>query len=86
MTESDFVVVHTAPTHQDAQLVAGLLEAEGIRTMLPGSGLADEFGMSQKLGSQDVVVLRSDAERASDIVAAWKEAPGGEPGGESGGQ
>ena len=76
MTESDYVVVHTAQSHTEAQLVEGLLKSEGIAALVPGSELSDEFGMAQKMsGAAEVVVLRRDLEAAKDIVAAWKAAP-----------
>ncbi len=82
MTPSNFVVVHTASSFHSAQILAGLLESEGIPAKVPGAGLTDEFGMSQKLaGTADVVVTRDHLERAADIVAAWKERENG-PGSE----
>lgn len=74
MTPSDFVVVHTAKSFHGAQILAGLLESEGIPAKVPGAELMDEFAMGQKLvGTADVVVAREDAEKAVDIVAAWKD-------------
>lgn len=76
MSESEYVIVHTATGHIEAKLVQGLLEAEGIRALVPGSELVDEFAMGQRLvGTVEVVVLRDDLERARDVVEAWKEAP-----------
>lgn len=83
MSDPDFVVVHTASGHTEAKILAGFLESEGITARVPGSELADGFGMAQKLtGAADVIVLGRDLERARDIVAAWKEqaAPGGAKG------
>ncbi len=91
MSDPDFVVVHTASGHTEAKILAGFLESEGITARVPGSELADGFGMAQKLtGAADVIVLGRDLERARDIVAAWKEraAPGGPdsgPGNDDGG-
>lgn len=74
MTPSNFVVVHTASSFHGAQILAGLLESEGIPAKVPGAELMDEFGMAQKLvGTADVVVAREDAEKAVDIVAAWND-------------
>ncbi|QDV08184.1 hypothetical protein Poly30_37200 [Planctomycetes bacterium Poly30] len=74
MSDLNFVVVHVASGFQEAQILAGFLESEGIATRVPGSGLSDEFGMSQKLtGMADVAVMERDLEKAKDIVAAWVE-------------
>jgi hypothetical protein len=76
MSEPDFVVVHTASGFQEARLLAGFLESEGVPARVPGSELSDEFGMAQKLsGAADVVVLGRDLEKAKEIVAAWKAGP-----------
>lgn len=74
MSDPDFVVVHTASGHTQAKILAGFLESEGITARVPGSELADEFGVAQKVtGAADVIVLGRDLERARDIVAAWNE-------------
>lgn len=70
-TASELVVVHTASSFPEAQLVAGLLESEGIRAVVPGAELSDEFGSAMKMGASDVVVRRVDLPKATDIVAAW---------------
>ena len=81
MSDLSFVIVHTASSFQEARILAGFLESEGITARVPGANLADEFGMSQKLsGTADVAVMEHDLEKAKDIVAAWvdrgKEATG----------
>ncbi len=74
MTDPDFVVVHTASGHTQAKILAGFLQSEGIPARVPGSELTDEFGMAQKLtGAADVIVPGRDHERATGLVAAWKE-------------
>jgi hypothetical protein len=74
MSDVSFIVVHTASNFQEAQILSGFLESEDITTRVPGAGLADEFGMSQKLvGIADVAVFERDLEKAQDIVAAWVE-------------
>lgn len=74
MTSPDFVVVHTAPSHHEALLLAGLLVSEGIPARVPGSELNDEFGIAARVvGAADVVVPAAHAEAAADIVAAWKD-------------
>ena len=78
MTHSNFVVVHTASGFHAAQVLAGLLESEGIPAQVPGAELMDEFGMAQKLsGTAEVVVAREHLERAADIVAAWTDRENG---------
>lgn len=73
-SDSELVIVHTATSFQTAQIVAGLLESEGVHATVPGAQLSDEFGMASKmLGAATVVVRRGDLERARDIVAAWEQ-------------
>ena len=77
MSESEFVIVHTGKNPTEAKLVAGLLETEGIKAMVNGTELSDEFSLAKKLaGLGEVVVHRSHLEKALDIVAAWKERAG----------
>ena len=74
MSDITFTTVFTGSSFQEAQIVAGLLESEGIPTRVPGSGLMDEFGMATKLaGFGEVGVMARDVEAAMDIIAAWKE-------------
>ena len=74
MSDVTFITVFNASSFQEAHIVAGFLESEGIKTQIPGAGLADEFGMATKLaGCAEVTVLSRDAEAARDIVAAWVE-------------
>jgi len=73
-SDSELVIIHTATSLQGAQLLAGLLESEGVRATVPGAELNDEFGMAAKMvGAADVVVRRGDLDRAKDIVAAWEQ-------------
>lgn len=72
MPDSRFVIVHTAKSYHGAKVLAGFLQSEGVEAMVPGAELNDEFGMAQKLtGTADVVVDRSDLDRAREMVAAW---------------
>lgn len=81
MSDTDFVVVHTAQSFPEAKILAGLLESEGVTAKVPGSELTDEFGMAMKMaGSANVIVLERDLEKAKDIVAAWEAGPDGPQG------
>ena len=73
MSDSDFVIVHTASSFIGAQLLAGFLKSEGMEARVPGALLNDEFGAAQKLDTADVVVPRANLEKALDMVAAWSE-------------
>jgi hypothetical protein len=74
MSDTSFTTVFTASSFEEAYIVAGFLESEGIKTRVPGAGYVDEFGMATKLaGFAEVAVLAGDLEAAQDIVAAWKE-------------
>ena len=74
MSDLTYITVFNAKSFQEAQIVAGFLESEGIKTHIPGAELADEFGMATKLaGFAEIKVMEQDLETARDIVAAWKE-------------
>lgn len=79
MADTDFVIVHTASGYQEARILAGFLESEGVTARVPGAELSDEFGMAMKIsGAADVAVLTRDLEKAKDIVAAWVDRGDGE--------
>ncbi len=93
MSDLTFTTVFTASSFEEAHIVAGFLESEGIKARVPGAGFVDEFGMAKRMaGFAEVTVLTKDVEAAKDIVAAWKdrapladgEMPEGEVEGEAG--
>lgn len=73
MSANDFAVVHTAASQMEAQILAGLLQSEGVPARVPGTELNDEFGQAMRMGAAEVIVPVAHLEAAQDIVAAWKE-------------
>ena len=73
MGSTDLVTVHVAPSYMSAQLLCGLLKSEGLHARVAGDLLSDEFGMSQKMGANEVGVPLAEKPQADDIIAAWLE-------------
>lgn len=67
----ELVVLQRAKTTFGAENIAGILEAEGIPTMIEGRNLQDEFAMTQRalgLTGCTVKVRASDLEAAKRIL------------------
>jgi hypothetical protein len=83
MTPKDKLVkVYTAQGEMDAQVVRGLLEACGIRSILTGNAaLSMQPFVMDGMGRIDIMVSQEQADEARDIIkatAADGETPGGE--------
>jgi|GEM_PF-3814599 hypothetical protein len=66
------VVVYTATSEEDGEIVRGLLESEGIEVVLTTSGspvYGQVFGIAEGQWGE-VLVAPGDAERAKAILAA----------------
>lgn len=75
MTEEDWVAVHIAANRGEAELLAGLLRAEGVSVLLRGADLLME-------GTQvfpEIVVPRSMAARAKELLDGTERAEDPEP-------
>jgi len=73
------VHVYSASDHTDAQLLLGFLTSEGLHPTIPGEELSDEIASSQRMSGtlgSNVYVPEAEAERAREMVAAWKEKAG----------
>ena len=69
-----FVPIHQAGSLAEAQIIRGLLESEGLKVMLPGEELNDEFGAAYKMtGAMTLLVPEEQATRAKEILDVWKE-------------
>ena len=68
-----YVSIHQASSLAEAQIVRGLLESEGLKVLLPGEELNDEFGGAYKMsGAMQLLVPSEQAEEARRILEAWK--------------
>ncbi|MBL6721453.1 MAG: DUF2007 domain-containing protein [Planctomycetes bacterium] len=70
------VVAHEAGSHLEAQILRGLLRAEGIAARVAGEELSDEFAQAARLtgGLAQVLVPRESLDQAQHILAAHAEA------------
>lgn len=71
-TRERTVLVHTAGTTTEAEVIRGLLESAGIAS--PGSVSSDPFPMReppQGMPGVEIVVLESQAEDARNIIADY---------------
>jgi hypothetical protein len=65
-----WMVVLTTNNEAEAQIVAGRLETEGLRTFIQREPAGSALGITiGKLGENKVLVLESDYERALDILS-----------------
>jgi hypothetical protein len=76
VTPSPLVVAHEAGSHLEAQILRGLLQAEGIAARVAGEELSDEFAQAARLtgGLAQVLVPRESLDQAQRILAAHAEA------------
>jgi hypothetical protein len=64
------VVVYSAPGQLQAQIVKGLLEAQGIPAQLSGEGAGAAYGLTVgPLGMVDILVPASRAAEAEKLIA-----------------
>jgi hypothetical protein len=70
------VVVYTASSEEDGEIVRGLLESEGIPVILTTAG-SPIYGEVFSIGegqAGEILVAPADAERAKSILAATSDA------------
>jgi hypothetical protein len=67
------VVVYTAPGQLQAQIVKGLLEAQGIPAQLSGEGAGAAYGLTVGLlGLVEILVPANRAAEAEKLIAAME--------------
>ena len=70
----ELVRVYRAQGEVEAQMIRGLLESDGIESMLHGEAVRLTHGLTlDGLAVVDIVVRREDSERASAIIAAMSD-------------
>jgi hypothetical protein len=80
MDPDDFVFLIHAKDKIQAQVLASLLEAEGIETFVPGANLLDEFASaSQRMGGlgMSIHVPAGRLDDALQLLAEAREVGGG---------
>jgi Putative prokaryotic signal transducing protein len=79
MTQDEAVVVEKFSTRLEAQMAAGLLEAEGIFSFVSADDAGGAYPQLQYLGGVRLIVFPEDEKRAREILADWREAQALEP-------
>ncbi len=74
MTQNDIVEVENFPTRMDAEMAAGVLEAEGIYTLVSADDAGGTYPPLQYLRGVRLMVLPEDEKRARQILADWRQA------------
>jgi hypothetical protein len=75
----DAVVLETFPNRIAAEMAAGVLESEGIETIMLADDAGGNYPMLQFIRGVRLLVAPEDAARAREILAAMEvAAPGGE--------
>ncbi len=74
MTQDDIVEVENFPTRMDAEMAAGVLEAEGIYTLVSADDAGGTYPPLQYLRGVRLMVLPEDEKRARQILADWRQA------------
>lgn len=73
MSHDDAVVVEKFTSRMEAELAAGLLEAEGIQAFVSADDAGGAYPQLQYLRGVELIVFPEDEERAREILAEWRQ-------------
>ena len=73
MSQDDIVEVENFPTRMEAEMAAGVLEAEGIYTLVSADDAGGTYPPLQYLRGVRLMVLPEDEKRARQILADWRQ-------------
>ena len=74
MTQDDIVEVENFSTRMEAEMAAGVLDAEGIYTLVSADDAGGTYPPLQYLRGVRLMVLPEDEKRARQILADWRQA------------
>lgn len=74
MTQDDAVVVEKFSNRLEAEMAAGLLEAEGIQAFVSADDAGGTYPPLQYVRGVQLIVFPEDEIRAREILADWREA------------
>ena len=74
MTQDDAVVLEKFYNRLEADMAAGLLEAEGIQAFVSADDAGGTYPPLQYLRGVRLIVCSEDEARARDILADWRQA------------
>jgi len=73
MTEEEWVLVEKVQGQLQAEILKGLLEAQGVRVWLNQEGLAHSYAVTVgTLGLVEVLVPNSEVEQAKQVLQAYQ--------------
>ena len=73
MTEDEIIVVENFTTRMEAEMAAGVLDAEGIYTLVSADDAGGTYPPLQYLRGVRLMVLPEDERRAREILADWRQ-------------
>jgi len=73
LTEDEIVVVENFTTRMEAEMAAGVLDAEGIYTLVSADDAGGTYPPLQYLRGVRLMVLPEDERRAREILADWRQ-------------
>jgi hypothetical protein len=74
VTQDEAVVLEKFTSRLEAEMAAGLLEAEGIQAFVSADDAGGTYPPLQYLGGVRLIVFMEDEPRAREILADWREA------------
>jgi hypothetical protein len=73
VTQDEAVVVETFSTRMEAEMAAGLLEAEGIYALVSADDAGGAYPPLQYLRGVRLIVFPEDEARVREILADWRQ-------------
>jgi hypothetical protein len=73
VNQDDAVVVEKFSTRFEAEMAAGLLEAEGIQTFVSADDAGGAYPPLQYVRGVLLIVFQEDESRAREILAEWRQ-------------
>ena len=74
MTKDEVVVVENFSTRMEAEMAAGVLEAEGIYALVTADDAGGTYPPLQYLRGVRLIVSPEDEKRAREILTDWRQA------------
>ena len=74
VTKDEVVVVENFSTRMEAELAAGVLEAEGIYALVTADDAGGTYPPLQYLRGVRLIVSPEDEKRAREILTDWRQA------------
>jgi len=74
VTQDEVVVVENFSTRMEAEMAAGVLEAEGVYALVTADDAGGTYPPLQYLGGVRLIVSPEDEKRAREILTDWRQA------------